>query len=86
MSHWTTLTDQRDRLTGDKHTTIIGYEIACHFVPPHDVLNRSHLLSKMLTLCVKAGQSFQKKATELLAIACQMKVCESQASITLPRQ
>jgi len=39
-------------------------------------------LSKMLALCVKAGHPFQKRATDLLTTACQMKVCESQASIT----
>ena len=38
----------------------------------------------MLALCVKVnGQTFQKKAAELLDIAFQMNVCESQASITL---
>ena len=79
------LADQRDRFTGDKQTAMIGYEIACHFIPPDDVLKRSHLLSKMLAMCIDAGnvQSFQKKAAELFTIACQMKVCESQASITL---
>ena len=77
------LTDQWDILTGDKQTAIIGYEIADHFIPPDDVLNRSHLLSKMLAMCIKAGQSFQKKATDLLTTACQMKVCKSQASIAL---
>lgn len=86
MSHWTTLADKWDGLCGDKHTTIIGYEIAGHFIPSHDVLNRSHVLSKMLALCVKAGQSFQKKAAAVLTKAGQMKVCESQASNTLPRQ
>ena len=38
----------------------------------------------MLALCVKVnGQTFQKKAAELLVIASQIKACESQASITL---
>ena len=31
------LADQWDKLTGDKETAIIGYEIACHFIPPHDI-------------------------------------------------
>ena len=85
MRHWTVLADQWDTLTEDKQSAIIGYEIACRFIPPHDVLKRSHLLSKMLAMCVDAGnvQSFQKKAAELFTIARQMKVCESQASITL---
>ena len=83
MSHWTSLADQWDRLCRDKHNTIIGYEIAGHFIPPHEILHRSHHLSKMLALCVKAGHPFQKRATDLLTTACQMKVCESQASITI---
>jgi len=83
VCHWTSLADQWDKVSADKHDTIIGYEIAGHFIPPHDVLNRSYHLSIMLALCFKAGQTFQKKATELLSIAFQMKVCESQASITL---
>ena len=83
MCHWTSLADQWQGLCGDKHNTIIGYEIATHFISPHDVLSRSFHLSVMLALCIKAGQTFQKKATELLSSAFQMKVCESQASITL---
>jgi len=71
-----------NKTTRDEQAAIIGFEIACHFIPPHDVLNRSRLLSKMLAMCVNAGQSFQKKATEFLTIACEMKACESQASIT----
>ena len=83
------LTHQWDALTGDKQTTIIGYEITSHFIPPHDILNRSHLFSKMLAICIEAGESFQKKATDLLSTACQMKVCESQARTllyNLPKQ
>ena len=83
MRHWISLADQWDRLCGDKHNTIIGYEIAGHFIPPHDVLNRSYHLSVMLALCVKVGQTFQKKAAELLITAFQMNIFESQASITL---
>ena len=88
MSHWIKLTEDWDILTGDKRTSIIGYEIACQFIPPHDVLKRSQLLSKMLAICIDAGhvESLQTKAAELFTKACQMKVCESQASITLPRQ
>ena len=82
MSHWTSLADQWDRLCGDKQNTIIGYEIAGLFIPAHDILDRSHHLSKMLAMCFKAGHSFQTKATDLLTTACQMRVCESQASIT----
>ena len=84
MNHWISLADEWDRICGDKHNTLIGYEIAGHFILSHDVLTRSYHLSIMLALCVKAnGQTFQKKAAELLEMAFQMKVCESQASITL---
>jgi len=88
MNYWAIRADVWDLLTGDKQSAIIGYEIACHFIPPHDVLKRSQLLSRMLTMCTDAGnvQSFQNKAAELLSEAFQMKVCESQARITLPRQ
>ena len=83
-SHWTSLADEWDGLCGDKHSKLIGYEIAGHFIPSHDVLNRSYHLSIMLALCVEVnGQTFQKKAAELLVIASQIKACESQASITL---
>ena len=83
MSHWAILS-QLALLIGDKQSAIIGYEIACHFIPPHDVLNRSQVLSKMLAVCADAEnvQSLQKKAAELLSEAFQMKVCESQVSIT----
>lgn len=83
MSHWISLADEWDRICEDKHSTFIGYEIASHFIPSHDVHNRSYLLSIMLALCVKVnGQTFQKKAAELLIIASQMKACESEASIS----
>lgn len=82
MNRWIKFADERNvGLPQEKQTTITGYEIAVHFIPSHDVLNRSHLLSQMLLLCSEAGQSFQKKASTILTTALKMETCQSQASI-----
>ena len=82
MNRWTKFAEERNvGLPEEKQTTIIGYEIAVQFIPPHDPLNTSRLLSQMLLLCCEAGQSFHKKATTILTAACQMEVRLSEVSI-----
>ena len=84
MSFWRKLADMRDRQPGEKQSTVIGYEIALCFVPPHNNLLVSHLLSKMLLLCCEAGSSLQKKATTFLTTARQIQEGHSQVVFSLP--
>ena len=78
------LADEKRKYSRERQFAFVGYEIALHFVPPHNFLLMSDLLSKMLLLCHEMGPSFAKKATTFLKKAQEIQTHPSQVNVSLP--